>query len=222
MAALDIGNPSISCDVCHRLYAYFFEIFPDQPDLTCEVKVSQNVNGVLGDVTGVSRSHKPGHGITGGLVSCPFIALEALGLYRENRNSLVFGGFSADGFKVISYEADDTGRIDKGGFGFMQVNQFIEGFSQFFFATKDDVNFLEVGGKRKTVQLRAGGECPPDIPGVDGAADGAMYQMEGVGDGIEYNTGSTKNAGSLADRTSKTLLVAIQLKRSAAFDVNLF
>jgi hypothetical protein len=48
-----------------------------------------------------------------------------------------------------------------------------------------------------------------------------MDEVNGVGDGIEHDTGAAENAGPLTDCAGKTVLIAFKLKGCFSFAVNL-
>ena len=103
----------------------------------------------------------------------------------------------------------------------MTLDQFAQGSSQFFFAAEDDVLFLQVGGETEAVQLGPRRQRAADVPGIDGAADGTVHQMDRIGDGVEHHPRTAEDAGPLADRTGQTVLVADDVKRRFALDVDL-
>jgi hypothetical protein len=81
----------------------------------------------------------------------------------------------------------------------MALDQLEQGAFEFLFTAKNYIHLLQIGGKRETVELRPRGQGTANIPGVNGAADGAMDQMKGIGNGIKHHPGAAENAGTLAD-----------------------
>jgi len=94
----------------------------------------------------------------------------------------------------------------------MPVDEFDQGVVELFLAAEDDVGLLHVRGKAQAVQFRPGRKRTPDIPGVDRAADGAMHQMQGVGNGIKHHPRAAEHAGPLAHRPGQAILVALHGK----------
>ena len=78
-------------------------------------------------------------------------------------------------------------------------NQFEQSGFEFLLAAEDHVHFLEVGAKTIAMQLRAAGERAANVPGVSGAADGAVDDMQRVGDRIQHHARAAEDAGALAD-----------------------
>jgi hypothetical protein len=101
------------------------------------------------------------------------------------------------------------------------VDELVEGGFELLLAAEDDVRFLQVGGERQAVQLRTAGQRAPDIPGVDRAADGAVDQMQGVGDGIEHHARAAEDAGALADGPGQGVAVAGDVYGALARPVDL-
>ncbi len=103
----------------------------------------------------------------------------------------------------------------------MPVDEFGQGPVELVFAAEDHVHLLEVGGKAQPVEFRPRGQGPPDVPGVGGAADGAVHQVQGVGDGVEHHPGAAEDAGPLAHRPGQALPVALHLEGRLALAVDL-
>ena len=136
---------------------YPLEIVADQPYFPGEIKIPEDIDGVSGDVADIAHADQTGHGGTGRFVAGAFIALlEAFRLDRQHRDAFCLGSLPAHRLQIVADQPDDAGRIDKGGFRLMQVDQLIEGFGEFFLAAEDDIEFLQVGGKGQPVQLGSG------------------------------------------------------------------
>jgi len=71
------------------------------------------------------------------------------------------------------------------------------------------------------MELGTRGKGPADVPGVGGASDRAVDEMEGVGYGVEDHPGTAEHAGPLAYRTGQTLPVAGEGKGLLALSVDL-
>ena len=52
------------------------------------------------------------------------------------------------------------------------------------YTAKDDVFFLQIGGKTVAKKFGPAGEAAANIPGVAGAADGPVNDMKGIGNGV--------------------------------------
>jgi len=221
MAALDVADPAVAGDVGHHLDPHPGEVFADHPDLPGQVEVAKDVDRVLGDAAGVAGADQLEHGVAGGFVAGPLVALESLGLHRQHRDTFFSRHSAADRLQVITDQADDAGGVNEGGFGAMPVDQLDQGRVELLLAAEYHVHLLQVGGKGEPVQFGAGGEGAANIPGIDCAADGAMHQMQGVGDGVEHHPRTTENAGPLADCPGQALLVAVDGKGLFPFAVDL-
>ena len=103
----------------------------------------------------------------------------------------------------------------------MPVDEFGQSPVELLLAAEDHVLFLEVGGKAQPVELRPRGQCAADVPGVGGAADGPVHQVQGVGDGIEHHPGAAEDAGPLADGAGQAVPVAVHLEGRFALAVDL-
>ena len=212
MAAADIVHPAVAGDIGHHLDADLFQILADQPDLAGQVEVAQDVDAVRRDPGRIPGAHQLEHRLAGRLVAGPFVALEPLGLDRQDRNIFFLGHCPANRLEIVADDTDDTGGVDKGGLGPVPVDQLDQGRMELFLAAEDHVYFLEIGGKRQPVQLRARRQGAADIPGVDRTADGAVDQVQGVGNGVEHHPGAAEHAGPLAHRPGQAVLVAINVK----------
>ena len=63
------------------------------------------------------------------------------------------------------------------------------------------------------MQLRAAGESAANVPGVGGAADGPMDDVQSVADWIEHHARAAEHAGALADGTGSAGLAAGEVSR---------
>ena len=217
----DVVHPAVAGDVGHHLDAHALEVVPDDPDLPGQVEVPQDVEAFGADAGGVAGAHQSEHGLAGGVVAGPLVALEAFGLHRQHRDALLLAHLLADALQVVADDAHDAGGIDEGGLGVMPVDEFDQGPVELCFAAEDHVHFLEVGGEAQAVEFRPRGQGPPDVPGVGGAADGAVHQVQGIGDGVEHHPGAAEDAGPLAHRPGQAVLVAVHLKGRLALAVDL-
>ena len=127
----------------------------------------------------------------------------------------------ADALQVVADDAHDAGGVDKGRLGVMPVDEFGQGLVELALAAEDHVHFLEVGGKAQAVEFRPRRQGAPDVPGVGGAADGAVHQVQGIGDGVEHHPGAAEDAGPLAHRPGQALPVAVHLEGRFALAVDL-
>jgi hypothetical protein len=92
---------------------------------------------------------------------------------------------------------------------------------EFPLPAKDDFLLLQIGGKTQAMQLRPRRERPANIPGVGGAANRAMDQVQGIRNRIKHHPRAAKHTGALADRTGQAGFVASNFKRLCANFVNL-
>jgi hypothetical protein len=90
----------------------------------------------------------------------------------------------------------------------VQADEFAQGGLELGLAAEDDVHLLQVRGEAQAVQLRARGDGAADVPGVGGAADGAVHEVQGVGYGVEHHPRAAEHAGALADRAGQARAVA--------------
>ncbi len=147
--------------------------------------------------------------------------MKPFGLHRQDRDALLGAHLFADALQVVADEPHDAGGVDERGLGVVPVDEFDQGLVELLFPAEDHVHFLKVGGKAQAVQLRPRRQRPPDVPGVGGAADGAVHQVQGVGDGVEHHPGAAEDAGPLAHRPGQALPVAIHLEGRFALAVDL-
>ena len=70
---------------------------------------------------------------------------------------------------------------------------------ELFLAAEDHIHFLEVGGKAVAMKLRSAGQCAADVPGVSGAANGPVHDVQRVGNRIQHHARTAEDAGALAD-----------------------
>ena len=87
-------------------------------------------------------------------VSIFFSAFEPFGMDGQHWNPCLFRDFSADSFNIVTYKPDDAGRIDKGSFWLILLNQLNERVVQLFFTAVNHVHLLQVGRKTQPVQFR--------------------------------------------------------------------
>ena len=90
-AAADVVDPAVAGDIGHHLDAHALEVFADQPDLAGQVEVAEDIDAVFGDAAGVAGADQAAHGLAGGLVALPLVALEPFGLHRQDRDALFLG-----------------------------------------------------------------------------------------------------------------------------------
>ncbi len=142
MRPADVINPAIASDVGHHLNPHALVVFPHHPYLPGQVEVAEDIEGVLGDACRITSADQPEHGLAGGLIASPLVALEALGLHRNHRNAGLRRNRLADRLQVIANDADDAGGIDKGGLGAVAGNQLQQGAAQLFLSAEDDILLL--------------------------------------------------------------------------------
>ena len=128
---------------------------------------------------------------------------------------------AADGLDVVADQADDAGAVDEGRLGLVVVDQLAQGLVELGLAAEDDVLLAEVGGEAQAVELRSRRERAADVPGVGRAADRAVDQVDGVGDGVEDHPRAAEDAGALADRAGHAVLLAGHRERLLAGAVDL-
>ena len=103
---------------------------------------------------------------------------------------------------------DDAGGVDEGRLGLVVVDQ-LDAATRRACSRRRRSRPSPAGRWRSSaVQFRARGERSADVPGVGRAADGAVDQVQGVGDGIEHHPRSAEDAGPLAHRPGQAGLVA--------------
>ena len=56
-----------------------------------QVEVSQDIEALAADAGGVAGAHQAEHGLAGGVVAGPLVALEPFGLDRQDRDGLLLG-----------------------------------------------------------------------------------------------------------------------------------
>ncbi len=221
MGPADIVDPAVAGDIGHHLDADALEVFADQPDLPGQVEVAEDIDAVFGDAAGIAGADQLPHGRAGGLVALALVALEAFRHHRQDGDALFLGNAPAYRRQVVADQADDAGRVDEGRLRGMPVDQFDQGLIQLGFAAEDDVHLLQIGGKGQAVQFGTGRQGAADIPGIDGAADGAVHQVHGIGDRVEHDPGTAEHAGPLADCPGEAVLVAFHRegRRALAMDL---
>ena len=217
----DVVHPAVAGDVGHHFDAHALEIVPDDPDLPGQVEVAQDIEALGADAGGVAGAHQAEHGLAGGVVAGPLVALKPFGLHRQDRDALLLAHLFADALQVVADDPHDAGGVDEGRLGVVPVDEFVQGPVELGLAAEDHVHFLEVGGKAQAVEFRPRGQGAPDVPGIGGAADGAVHQVQGVGDGVEHHPGAAEDAGPLAHRPGQALPVAVHLEGRLALAVDL-
>ncbi len=141
----DVFDATVPGYVGDGLDAHFFEVIPDDPKLSGQVEVPEDIDAKGRDARGIPRSDQPEHGFAGGAVPLALVSLEPLGLNRNNRDLLFRGDPPANRLQIVSDDADDAGRIDECRLRLMALYQFCERAVKFFLATEDDIYFLQVG-----------------------------------------------------------------------------
>ncbi len=91
----------------------------------------------------------------------------------------------------------------------MQVDELAEGFGELFLATLDHVHLAQVGRKTQAVKLRAGRKGAANVPGVSGATERTVNQVQRIGNRIQHHARTAEDAGALAHRACHALLVAV-------------
>ena len=221
MGPPDVVHPAVAGDVGHHFDAHALEVVPDNPNLSRQVEIPQDIQALSADPRGVPRAHQAEHGLAGGVVPGPLVARKALGLHRQDRDGLFATHLLAHAFQVVADDPHNTGGVDKSRLGAVPVDEFSQGPVELGLAAEDHIHFLEVGGKTQTVEGRPRRQGAPDVPGIGGAADGAVHQVQGVGDGVEHHPGAAEDAGPLAHCPGQTLPVAVHLEGRFALAVNL-
>ena len=216
-----IGHAPVPCNIGNYLNSHAIIVFANEPNLACEIEVAHNVNAVPGNPVGRRRTYQLIKGIAGGPVAFFLTAAEALGMYRQHRNVFLGTDFPADSVNIVSYQSYYTGRIDKSCFGLIFIYQLDQAIVQFFFSTLYDIHFAQVGGETEPMQLRPGRQSAANVPCIGRTADGAVDQVQGVGDGVEYHSRAAEYAGPLADGSGQALFLAGHIERPLALAVNL-
>ena len=157
---------------------------------------------------GVARANEFVKRVARGVIAVLLRAFETFGMHAEHGNAGLFGNAFADGAHVVADEADDAGRINKRGLGRMMRDEFEQRGFEFFLAAEDHVHFLQVGGKTVAMQLRAAGQRAANVPGVSGAADRPVDDVQRVGNRIQHHARTAEHAGALADRAGDAGLAA--------------
>ncbi len=182
MGFADVVHPSVAGEVGHHLDAHLLQVFGDDPDLTGQVEVAEQVHRVRSDVGGVGGADQRHQRFTSRVVALLLRSLEALGLHRHHRDAVALGDLSADRRDVIADDADDAGGVDEGRSGLMPFDQLDQAGFELLLAAEHDVAFAQVGGKAQSVQFRAAGQRPADVPGVDRTPDRTVHQVHRVRD----------------------------------------
>ena len=94
----------------------------------------------------------------------------------------------------------------------MRVDQLAQGGVELLLAAVDHVHLAQVGGEAEPVKLRPGRECAANVPGIGGAADRPVNDVQGVGDGIEHHARAAEDAGALAHRPGRRSAFAVELQ----------
>ena len=168
------------------------------------------------DARDVARADQAEEGVARGAVAVFFRALEPFGMNADDGDAGFRRNPFADGADVIPDQADDAGGIDKRRLGGMMGDEFEQPGFEFLLAAEDHVHFLKIGGETLAMELGAAREGAANVPGVGGAANRPVDNVQRVGDGIQNHARATKHTGALADRTGDTGLVAGHLGGPAA------
>ena len=163
--------------------AHLAQVVADDPHFARKVVVAKDVDALdLGLL--LVRLHKLHKGVAGHAVACGLGARKARGLDRDDADAVLFFRIAAHGFHIVADNAHNTGGVHKDELGRIVGYGLVNSAGELFRAAKDDVFFLQVGGKTVAEQFRAAGEAAANIPGVTGAADGAVNDMKGIGNGV--------------------------------------
>ena len=141
----DVFDASVPGYIRNGLDAHFLEVIPDDPKLSGQVEVPEDIDAKGRDARGIPRSNQPEHGFAGGAVPLALVSLEPLGLNRKDRDFLFCGDPPANRLQIVSDDAHDAGRIDECGLRVMALYQFGERPVKLLLAPEDDIHFLEVG-----------------------------------------------------------------------------
>ena len=187
---LYLFDPAVSSERCDHLHAHLLQEGLDGPQVSGDVILTQQVYGVRAPGLVVSSSDQLEEGIAGGLVSLILVSFEALGFDRNYRYSELCCRLATYGPDVVSDDPHDACGIDKDGRGPVFMGQLFNGCCQLLLAAEDHIQLLHVRGEAHLVKRRSGGRAASDVPGVAGAAYGAVHQMKSVREWIEDNPGS--------------------------------
>ena len=97
---------------------------------------------------------------------------------------MLFFRIAAHGFHIVADYAHNAGGVHKDQLGRIVGHGLVNGAGELFRTAKDDVLFLQVSGKTVAEQFRPAGEAAANVPGIAGAADGAVNDMKGIGNGV--------------------------------------
>mgnify|MGYP000323887343 CR=1 FL=1 len=136
MGPADVLHPAVAGDVGHHLHSHALKVVPDDPDFARQVEVSQNIEAFGADAGGIAGAHQAKHGLAGGVVAGPFVALEAFGLDRQHRNPLFFGNLLTDALQVVADNPHDAGGVNEGRLGAVPVDEFMQSLIELGFAAE--------------------------------------------------------------------------------------
>ena len=175
----------------------------------------------LADAVGGAGADELGQAVAGRAVAVLLRAAKTFRMDRQHGDAPFGLDAAADRGHVVADDAHDAGRIDERRVGLILVDQFDQRPVELLLAAVDHVAFLQIGGEAQPVQFRSRRERAADVPRVGRAADGAVDQVYGVGDGIKDHARSAEHAGPLADRSGQARLLAGHGERLGAGLVNL-
>jgi len=221
VAAADIGHPTVTRDVGHHLDTHLLEVFPDDPDFAGEIEVTEDIDGNGAHIGHVAGAGQGEHGLAGRGVALALVALEPFRLDRDDRNAGLGRDVTANRVHVVADDAHDAGGIYESRIGLVTGDKFEQGGLELFFAAEDDILFLQISGETEAMQLGARGKGAPDVPGINGAANGTVHEVQGVGDGIEHHPRAAEHTGPLGNGPGQALPVAGQLEGPFALAVDL-
>ena len=127
------------------------------------------------------------------------VADEPRGVDRDHRHRNLFRRGLADRLHVVPRHGGDAGRVDEDRLRLVAVarSELEDGAVELLLASEHHVVFEHLGGEAAAVEQGAAGARPPVVPGVAGAGDRPVYQVNDVGDRHENHAGPVVGAAPL-------------------------
>ena len=108
------------------------------------------------DAAGVAGADEFVNRLARGTVTVPFRAFEPFGMHRQNRDAGFLRHALANGSHIVANQSDDAGGIHERRLRLVMRDKFEQRGFEFFFASENHIQFLEVGGKTVAMELGAG------------------------------------------------------------------
>ena len=132
-------------------------------------------------------------------------------VHRDDRDRHLPGDVPADGLDVVARHRRDARRVDEHRLRLRVPRREVDDrAAELLLAAEDDVVLEHLRREPAPVQLRAARACAAVVPGVPGARDGAVHEVDRVGHGHEHDAGTVERAAPLGPLAGLRLLAELR------------